>query len=61
MGRNVQKESRNVPINFSVEEINKYLAQFKILDKENKGYLTLPDIRGHLKVLPLQSAFTTFL
>ena len=50
MGRSVQAESRNVPINFSVEEINKYLAQFKLLDKENKGYITLPDIRRQLKV-----------
>ncbi|OWA51719.1 Glycerol-3-phosphate dehydrogenase, mitochondrial [Hypsibius exemplaris] len=49
MGRSVQAESRNVPINFSVEEINKYLAQFKVLDKENKGYITLPDIRRQLK------------
>lgn len=49
MGRSVQAESRNVPINFSVEEINKYLAQFKLLDKENKGYITLPDIRRSLK------------
>lgn len=50
MGRSVQAESRNVPINFSVEEINRYLSQFKLLDKENKGYITLPDIRRSLRV-----------
>ncbi|XP_055330111.1 glycerol-3-phosphate dehydrogenase, mitochondrial-like [Paramacrobiotus metropolitanus] len=49
MGRAVQAESRNVPINFSVDEINKYLAHFKAMDKEGKGYITLPDIRRTLK------------
>lgn len=50
MGRSVQAESRNVPINFTLDEVNRYLSQFKTLDKENKGYITIPDIRRTLKV-----------
>ncbi|GAU98062.1 hypothetical protein RvY_09260 [Ramazzottius varieornatus] len=49
MGRSVQAESRNVPINFTLDEVNRYLSQFKTLDKENKGYITIPDIRRTLK------------
>ena len=51
MGLNLKLQSQNVPINFTKEEINRYVARFKSLDHDNKGYITVNDLRRYFKVI----------
>lgn len=50
MGLDLKDESKNVPINFTKEEINVYINRFRALDSDNKGYITVNDLRRHFKV-----------
>lgn len=51
MGQMVNRQSRDkIPINLSKEEIQLYIKRFQIIDKENKGYVSINDIRRGLKV-----------
>lgn len=51
MGQIVNRASRDkIPINLSKEEIQLYIKRFQIIDKENKGYVSINDIRRGLKV-----------
>ena len=51
MGLNLKDESKNeVPINFSKEDINLYIQRFRSLDIDNKGYITVNDLRRYFKV-----------
>ncbi|KAK2141192.1 hypothetical protein LSH36_1143g00045 [Paralvinella palmiformis] len=49
MGLNLKTESTAVPINFSKEEINTYISRFRSLDTDNKGYITVNDLRRYFK------------
>lgn len=49
MGLNLKAESAAVPINFSKEEINTYINRFRALDTDNKGYITVNDLRRYFK------------
>ncbi|XP_064646298.1 glycerol-3-phosphate dehydrogenase, mitochondrial-like isoform X2 [Lineus longissimus] len=49
MGLNLKLQSQNVPINFTKEEINRYVARFKSLDYDDKGYITVNDLRRYFK------------
>jgi hypothetical protein len=52
MGQMVNRTSRDkVPINLSKEEITQYIKRFQLIDKENKGYVSINDIRRTLKVI----------
>lgn len=59
MGLAVNRASKDkLPINLSKDEIQMYIKRFKIIDRENKGYVSLIDIRRGLKVcarIPPQS------
>jgi len=50
MGQMVNRASRDkIPINLTKEEIQLYIKRFNIIDKENKGYVSINDIRRGLK------------
>lgn len=51
MGQTVNRVSRDkIPINLTKEEIQLYIKRFGIIDKDNKGYVSINDIRRGLKV-----------
>ena len=51
MGQMVNRASRDkIPINLTKEEIQLYIKRFGIIDKDNKGYVSINDIRRGLKV-----------
>lgn len=51
MGQMVNRASRDkIPINLTKEEIQLYIKRFGIIDKDNKGYVSVNDIRRGLKV-----------
>ena len=51
MGLNLKRDMRrNVPINFTREEMSYYMKYFRRIDVENKGFLTLSDLKRHLQV-----------
>ncbi|XP_055316527.1 glycerol-3-phosphate dehydrogenase, mitochondrial isoform X2 [Sitodiplosis mosellana] len=50
MGQFVNRASRDkIPINLSKDEIQLYIKRFQIIDAENKGYVSINDIRRALK------------
>ncbi|XP_072155299.1 glycerol-3-phosphate dehydrogenase, mitochondrial isoform X2 [Bemisia tabaci] len=54
MGQLVNRASRDkIPINLTKEEIQMYIKRFGIIDKENKGYVSINDIRRGLKALSM--------
>ncbi|KAK1117562.1 glycerol-3-phosphate dehydrogenase [Melipona bicolor] len=55
MGQMVNRASRDkIPINLTKEEIQLYIKRFGIIDKDNKGYVSINDIRRGLKVLGIK-------
>jgi glycerol-3-phosphate dehydrogenase len=50
MGLDLGSGTANVPINFTKDEINMYVKRFKSLDYENKGFITVNDLRRYFKV-----------
>jgi Ca2+-binding EF-hand superfamily protein len=50
MGLDLKSESHNVPINFTKDEINLYIKRFRALDTDNKGYVSVTDLRRYFKV-----------
>lgn len=50
MGLDLGSGASNVPINFTKDEINMYVKRFKNLDGDNKGYITVNDLRRYFKV-----------
>ncbi|KAL2728134.1 hypothetical protein V1477_017410 [Vespula maculifrons] len=52
MGQMVNRASRDkIPINLTKDEIQLYIKRFGIIDKDNKGYVSINDIRRGLKAL----------
>lgn len=52
MGQVVNRASRDkIEINLSKDEIALYIKRFQLIDKDNKGYVSINDIRRGLKVL----------
>uniref|UniRef100_A0A1B6E7D0 Glycerol-3-phosphate dehydrogenase n=1 Tax=Clastoptera arizonana TaxID=38151 RepID=A0A1B6E7D0_9HEMI len=52
MGQMVNRASRDkIPINLTKEEIQLYIKRFGLIDKDNKGYVSITDIRRGLKEL----------
>lgn len=51
MGLELGSGVANIPINFTKEEINTYASKFKSLDTDNKGYITVNDLRRYFKVI----------
>ena len=51
MGLDLKDESKNkVPINLTKEDINVYIQRFRALDTDNKGFITVNDLRRYFKV-----------
>ena len=50
MGLNLKDEHKNVPINFTKDEINIYMKRFRALDTNNKGFITVADLRSYFMV-----------
>ena len=50
MGLDLGRAEANVPINFTKDEINQFVKRFKSLDMDNKGYITVNDLRRYFKV-----------
>lgn len=51
MGLNMKRHMRqNVTIDLTKEEIAYYMEYFRHIDVENKGFMTLNDIRRYLQV-----------
>lgn len=51
MGQMVNRASRDkLPINLTKDEIQLYIKRFRIIDKDNKGYVSINDIRRGLKL-----------
>ncbi len=59
MGLDLKDESKQVPINFTKDEINTYISRFRALDTGNKGYITVTDLRRYFKVCLLPSTDIT--
>ena len=53
MGLNLKDDRKSVPINFTKDEINLYMKRFRALDTDNKGYITITDLRGYFMVRSL--------
>ncbi|XP_033728264.1 glycerol-3-phosphate dehydrogenase, mitochondrial-like isoform X2 [Pecten maximus] len=49
MGLDLGTGAKNVPINFTKDEINLYVKRFKTLDSDHKGYITVNDLRKYFK------------
>ncbi|VDI49682.1 Hypothetical predicted protein [Mytilus galloprovincialis] len=49
MGLDLGAGTSSVPINFTKDEINMYVKRFKSLDYENKGFITVNDLRRYFK------------
>ncbi|XP_070186572.1 glycerol-3-phosphate dehydrogenase, mitochondrial-like isoform X3 [Littorina saxatilis] len=43
------KQTSDVRLNFSKDEINQYVKRFKSLDYQNKGFITINDLRRYFK------------
>lgn len=51
MGQNARTQSvSEVPITLTAEEMEVARERFRKLDKDNKGHITLNDLRRHFKV-----------
>ena len=50
MGLNLKSDTRDIPINFTLDEINEYVKRFRALDTDNKNYITISDLRTYFKV-----------
>lgn len=50
MGLGMKGHRENIPISFSREEYTQYAARFRSLDTDNKGYITVNDLRNYFKV-----------
>ncbi len=51
MGKEVNRVSReSVPISLSKNEIGAYVKKFNQMDQDNKGFVSVNDIRQYLKV-----------
>jgi len=51
MGLNLKRDMRrSVPINFTRDEMSYYMKHFRQMDVENKGFLTLSDLKRHFQV-----------
>ncbi len=51
MGQAASKKMKeNIPVNLSGEEVKLYKKRFATIDKDNKGYVSINDIRRALKV-----------
>lgn len=50
MGLDIKRATeKDVPLNFTKDEINHYVRRFKSLDVENKGYISINDLRRYFK------------
>ncbi|ELU14135.1 hypothetical protein CAPTEDRAFT_176445 [Capitella teleta] len=50
MGLELKNQTKDrVPINFTAEEINMLIKRFRGLDSDNKGYITINDLRRYFK------------
>nr|XP_022325745.1 glycerol-3-phosphate dehydrogenase, mitochondrial-like isoform X2 [Crassostrea virginica] len=49
MGLGLGSGTSNIPINFTKDEINMYVKRFKSLDRDNKGYISVNDLRRYFK------------
>ncbi|XP_022325740.2 glycerol-3-phosphate dehydrogenase, mitochondrial-like isoform X1 [Crassostrea virginica] len=49
MGLDLGSGTSNIPINFTKDEINMYVKRFKSLDRDNKGYISVNDLRRYFK------------
>ena len=50
MGLNLRTDSSNIPINFTREEMDVFIRRFRSLDTDNKGFITVSDLRQYFKV-----------
>ena len=51
MGLNLKRDMRrNVSIDITREEMSSYMKHFRQIDIQNKGFLTLTDLKWHLQV-----------
>ncbi|RUS91130.1 hypothetical protein EGW08_001155 [Elysia chlorotica] len=50
MGLDIKRlTEKDVPLNFNKDEINNFVRRFKSLDVENKGYISINDLRRYFK------------
>ncbi|CAF3457758.1 unnamed protein product [Rotaria sp. Silwood1] len=50
MGLNLKRDMRrDVPINFTREEMSYYMKYFRQIDVKNKGFLTMTDLKRYLQ------------
>ena len=52
MGLDLGRIKHDDPVNLTREEINSYISRFRSLDTNNKGYITVNDLRQYFKVIP---------
>ncbi|XP_052812932.1 glycerol-3-phosphate dehydrogenase, mitochondrial-like isoform X2 [Mya arenaria] len=49
MGLDLGRVNQDEPVNLTKVEINDYIKRFRSLDKDNKGYITVNDLRRYFK------------
>lgn len=40
---------RNIPLNFTSDEVNEHVRTFRVIDSKNKGFVTFNDLRYYFK------------
>ncbi|ESO02098.1 hypothetical protein HELRODRAFT_161330 [Helobdella robusta] len=53
MGLNLKTELEKAQLQFTTEEVSFYTNKFKVLDADNKGYITVNDLRNHFKLMSI--------
>lgn len=51
MGQQVNRQLKEkIPVNLSKEEVDLYKKRFDTIDKDKKGYVSIPDIKRAMRV-----------
>ena len=45
MGIELRRQADNVPIRYTAEEINQLSDKFRLIDTDNKGFISAKDLR----------------
>lgn len=51
MGQGINRQLKEkIPVNLSKEEVDQYKKRFDTIDKDKKGYVSIPDIKRAMRV-----------
>jgi len=53
MGLDLKQQADNVPVHLKPEEVRLFVSRFQNIDQDAKGFITVNDLRRHMKVCGL--------